>query len=532
MFVSDVYRGLPGVAPGMVKYLRVMEQVPKPWAAEVDSLRGEDRDIDGFGGHLAVSWNAHIWVAVLHGVVPVEKDGSACFEVPAGRNLFFQALDKDFMEVQRMRTFVSLQAGETRSCIGCHEHRTQAPRAQATAAFGRLPTPLSAQPGEIAPRPLYYPTDIQPILDRHCVTCHGSKNPKAPPDLRGDLTTLFNRSYESIMQSKWVDTIQEWNGGDYAMMHAEAVPPYTYGSHRSRLVKLLRSGHYGVNLAREEWIALVTWIDCGAPYYGSYYGRRHLDYREQPDFRSVPTLESACGVPPALPALPTLDPLPARLLAWWPLNGSAPGAVAVDASGHGHEAKAFGIAPSAGRDGRGARRFDGRSYLECNGLGAHEVISIALWVKAGTLSNQWNPLVFCHNAKPGAVHFSLLSDGTPNVAINTGEWNWTHRKAGACLADGKWHHVVLVCDARLHGKAQFYLDGKAAGESRLGLGRRLDLYGFRIGAWNNWENNPANNFHGELADVRIFNGTLTAAAVALLAADPPAGSRAAPPGGI
>ena len=36
--MSDVYRGLEGVPRGTVKYLRVMEQIPKPWAAEVDPL--------------------------------------------------------------------------------------------------------------------------------------------------------------------------------------------------------------------------------------------------------------------------------------------------------------------------------------------------------------------------------------------------------------------------------------------------------------------------------------------------------------
>ena len=284
VFLSDVYRGLEGVPRGTVKYLRVMEQVPKPWSAEVDPLRDEDRGADGFGGHLAVSWNAHIWIAVLRGIVPVEQDGSACFHVPAGRNLFFQALDKDFMEVQRMRTFINLQPGEARSCIGCHEHRTQAPALRTALAAGRQPVSLSAQPGEVAPRPLDYATDIQPVLDRHCIACHNGKDPKVVPDLRGELTTLFNRSYEALMQGKWVNTIQEWNGGNYAMMHAPTVPPYTYGSHPSRLVKLLKNGHHDVRLSREDWIKLVTWIDCGAPYYGSYYGRRNLAYRGEPDF--------------------------------------------------------------------------------------------------------------------------------------------------------------------------------------------------------------------------------------------------------
>ena len=74
-----------------------------------------------------ISLNAHIFVKIHHGVVPVREDGSAHFVVPARKNLFFQALDKDFMEVQRMRSFVNLQPGETRSCIGCHEPKSTAP---------------------------------------------------------------------------------------------------------------------------------------------------------------------------------------------------------------------------------------------------------------------------------------------------------------------------------------------------------------------------------------------------------------------
>ena len=44
-----------GVPRGTVRYLRVLEQVAKPWSAEVDTARGEDRAADGFGGHLAVT---------------------------------------------------------------------------------------------------------------------------------------------------------------------------------------------------------------------------------------------------------------------------------------------------------------------------------------------------------------------------------------------------------------------------------------------------------------------------------------------
>jgi len=514
VFLQDVYRGLPGVAPGTVKYVRVMEQIPKPWAAEVDPLRDEDRSADGFGGHLAVSWNTHIWVAVLWGIVPVEEDGSACFEVPAERNLFFQALDEDFMEVQRMRTFVNFAPGEQRSCIGCHEHRTQAPASTLPVAFGRPPATLSAQPGETAPRPLYYPTDVQPILDRHCVRCHdgtsapSSSPPKAAPDLRGELTTLFNRSYESILQGGLVATIREWAGGNYAMQNAEAVPPYSHGSHRSRLVEVLKASHYDLQLSREEWIKLATWIDCGAPYYGSYYGRRNLMYQGAPDFRPVPTLSSACGIPPVFPEPPKPEPLPAELLAWWPLDDTTPD-TADDASGHAHQASAVHALRTEGRDGRGGRRFDGKAYVEAGGLGKHKAISIALWAKAETLGSAWSPLLFCNDAQAGVVHFSLVPDGTPNVAVNTGGSQWTHRRARTSVADGGWHHLALVCDGRVGGSVRFYVDGQLSGQQRAGLALQLDLTRFRLGAYNRWENAPANNFHGELDDVRVYRGMLS-----------------------
>jgi len=508
LFVGDIYRGLDGVEPGTVKYLRVMEQIPKPWSAEIDPLRGQDRAADGFGGHIAVSQHAHIWIAVLCGIVPVEPDGSVCLEVPAGKNLFFQALDEDFMQVQRMRTFVNLEPGEIRSCIGCHEHRNQAPPTRFVSAMNRKPTKLGPQPGEVAPRPLYYPTDVQPILDRHCVECHNGKDPKAEPDLRGEMTAMFSRSYENLLEKGWVHKIREWAGADHAMNNVEAVPPYAHGSHQSKLVQLLRDGHYDKNLSKEEWIKLVTWIDSGVPFYGSYYGRRNLRYKGQPDFRPIPTVESACGIQPEFETLAPPDPIPAQLLAHWKLDG-APDGIALDASSNGHEMKAVGTTGAEGHDGSGSLRFDGSAYLEAQGLDTHEAISIALWVKPDSFNGSWNPLLFGHEGQAGTVHFSLVADGTPNVAINTGNWNWTHCRADTPLTIGQWHHLVLVCDARFSGKAKFYVDGQLAGDDFLSLGMPLDLNRFRIGAWNRWEKNPNNNFHGEIDDLRIYHGTLT-----------------------
>jgi hypothetical protein len=308
VLVSDVYQGLEGVPRGSVKYLRVMEQVPRPWSAYL-GCGGNDA---APGQMVAVSLYTHLSVKVLHGVVPVLEDGSAHFTVPAHRDIFLQALDGDFMEVQRMRTFLNFQPGECRSCIGCHEHRNRAPGDRRPLAARFPPSRPAPQPGETAPRPIHYATDVQPIFDRHCISCHRPGKTEGNLDLSGQLTDLFCQSYENIIHKDLVGYIQEFagpkpealDGGGYA----PAVPPYTYGSHRSRLIAVLRSAHHGVRLSREEFIRLATWVDANAPYYGSYFGRRNLAYRGRPDFRPVPTLESACGVSPTLPAAAARSP--------------------------------------------------------------------------------------------------------------------------------------------------------------------------------------------------------------------------------
>ena len=44
--------------------------------------------------------------------MPVEADGSAHFRVPVDTAVYFQLLDENFMELRRMRSFISFQPGE------------------------------------------------------------------------------------------------------------------------------------------------------------------------------------------------------------------------------------------------------------------------------------------------------------------------------------------------------------------------------------------------------------------------------------
>ena len=61
-----------------------------------------------------VGMNVDVHGKKVYGYVKVHEDGSARFTVPADENLFFQAVDENFMSLQQMPTFINLRPGETR----------------------------------------------------------------------------------------------------------------------------------------------------------------------------------------------------------------------------------------------------------------------------------------------------------------------------------------------------------------------------------------------------------------------------------
>lgn len=301
-------RGLPGVDPATIKHLRVLEQMPRTWD-------GTNRRADEYfpGSPTAVTMGTHIWVAVDHGVVPVEPDGSAHFTVPADRNIFLQLLDKDYRAIQTMRSYINMRPGEIRSCLGCHDDRKAAPPNHAGLAALQRPASVPVpQPGcATVPRPLHYPTDVQPILDRNCVSCHAGPGTKADLDLRGTASWLFSKSYMELLQRGLVAFIEEHKmamGADprkvfvpfAGMEYAEPVPPYKYGAHGSRLTKILDDPTHRDKLTATERLAITTWLDVNAQFYGSYFGYRSEHQKDHPHYRIAPGLETAQGHPPFL----------------------------------------------------------------------------------------------------------------------------------------------------------------------------------------------------------------------------------------
>ena len=297
LVVANIYRGLDHVPRGRIKFIRVNEHVPRPWAAR-RFWGGDVFDQQ----HSVITCKSHLGLKIQHGIVPVEKDGSAHFLVQADKNIFFQALDANYVEVQRERTFVNFRPGEVRSCVGCHERAREVPGtsiAGATLALRRAPDTPGPQPGEKrGARPLAYEVDVQPVWDKHCVSCHGGEKTEGGLDLSDKRTALFNRSYEALLKRKLIPIIGE-NHPKAGNNHY--LPPYSLGTYASKLWKYLDEKHYKVKLTPEERIRVTTWIDSNGQYYGSYYGRKNLRYKDHPHFRPVLTFEQSHANVPPLP---------------------------------------------------------------------------------------------------------------------------------------------------------------------------------------------------------------------------------------
>jgi len=302
---------LEGVQRGDVAHLRILEQVPRPWAAR-RRWSGDVYDQQ----HACITKDTHLGLKVLHGIVPVEPDGSACFVVPANANIILQALDKNYTSLQTERTFVDYIPGEVRGCVGCHEVPQNASSRDLLAsrlAMKRPPSVPGPQPGEKdGHRPLDYASDVQQVWDRHCLKCHGEKDPKGGLNLSGTPTKLFNVSYESLLPDRHRVLGPVIGENHPKTGNVEYLPAKSLGSHASVLVAMLAPGmvqladpkqaqrarklaevHKDVRLSRAERVKITTWVDTNFQYYGSYWGRRNLQYADLPDFRPVPSFDQA-----------------------------------------------------------------------------------------------------------------------------------------------------------------------------------------------------------------------------------------------
>jgi hypothetical protein len=257
-FVQDVYEGthMKGIEAGSVKFLRVIESPPKlnwtvqPWGGQGQQAPG-------------MNWTNFENKRIL-GEIPVEEDGSAYFEVPANKFVYFQLLDKDRKMVQSMRSGTIVQSGEVNGCIGCHDDRLNVPPAggKALRALQAGPARMNGWNGR-APELFSYMKQVQPIFDNKCVSCHdfdvSNRNKLV---LAADNNPFFNASYIDLYVKKKITVA---GAGPAAIMQ-----PFSWGSHASLLTRVIDTDHQGVKLTGDEKRTIYTWLDLNAAYYPVY----------------------------------------------------------------------------------------------------------------------------------------------------------------------------------------------------------------------------------------------------------------------
>jgi len=257
MFLADIYTGrnMEGIERGQIRKLLVLEILPKP--------------VNFSGGMDLTSWLGTFILERVLGTVPVEEDGSAYFEVPAGRPVFFVALDANNMSIKRMQSFTNVMPGETLGCVGCHEQRIQTP----TLTGGRMPTAVQREPSRIEPfaglpNVIDYRRDIQPILDARCVSCHSYEKREGRVALTDDLGPTWSISYYTLLAAGQVADGRNGLGNQ---------KPRTIGSCASELMAKIDGSHYDVTLTGDEWRTVWLWLESGAPYAGTYAALRNAE---------------------------------------------------------------------------------------------------------------------------------------------------------------------------------------------------------------------------------------------------------------
>ncbi len=278
--LQDVYNGLePEVKRGEVRRLMVVEEMEKPSVGHSTGF-GFQRPVVSCG---ATYTPKRVW-----GFVDVKPDGSAHFRVPAKRPIYFLPLDEQGRAVQRMRTFTHLMPGEVQSCVGCHASRNRAAPHLGNSLGLVLDDPQELTPPDWGIRGFDYTSIVQPVLDKHCVSCHNSREPAADVELTGGLTEWFNVSYNVLAYenstfsgldrvpwrsgSRYVSWISTMNGTETNILQ---IAPKTWGSPQSKLADLILAGHPDeqgkpmVSLDADERQRILTWIDVNVPYYGT-----------------------------------------------------------------------------------------------------------------------------------------------------------------------------------------------------------------------------------------------------------------------
>jgi len=203
------------------------------------------------------------------GTVPVESDGSAYFQAPVGKAIYFQALDEHGMAIQSMRSVTYVHPGEQMTCLGCHEGKHRASKQSTAKPLALLRPPSTITSDVDGSNPFNYVRLVQPVLERNCVSCHQEKKAL---DLTGVIEggNGWTRSYNNLAE-KYGFYFHVSNGSINQGVHGGSrTIPGKFGAKASALMAYMDERHYGVKPSDEDLHRIVLWLDCNSEFYGSY----------------------------------------------------------------------------------------------------------------------------------------------------------------------------------------------------------------------------------------------------------------------
>lgn len=279
----------------LFRYVRILAEVP-PTKADLTPLADGSNP---FATRLSSGIHTRKQIVAE---IPLEPDGSFYAQVPPNTPLIIQGLDAQRRAVHSMNRWFYLQPGErltlsiprrlfSRACSGCHGSLT----GQSLDALGPIDAVTAAskvvanwdpvtgkrrkpygQSGAVEYQEIDFVRDVQPLLDRNCVACHGGALPAANLSLEGNATQHYNRAYESLHK------LRDPASGNFAdkryVDEREALSSKSY-----LIAKLLGENFPGIQqpqnnygkphpdkapLTEQELLVLIRWIDLGATFRG------------------------------------------------------------------------------------------------------------------------------------------------------------------------------------------------------------------------------------------------------------------------
>jgi len=277
-----------------VRHVRIVQQLPRE-LSDTRAVEPPGPDADPFATRIGLGVHDRQRIVAE---VPLEPDGSFYAEVPTEVPLIMQALDDNRMAYLSLNRWFYLQPGEKLTfsiprsvfptrCTGCHGALTGdkadalGPPDLVSAASMVMATwdpqdSVRRPPFRDTPVDIDFRRDVQPILDRKCMGCHGGAHDETGLlDLRGEADGAFSTAYRSLHQlrqpgsgnhadKRYVNEREALSGESPLMHKLTGRTP----DERGRLRATAEPHPLDTPLDETELLTLSRWIDLGASFLG------------------------------------------------------------------------------------------------------------------------------------------------------------------------------------------------------------------------------------------------------------------------